>query len=206
MNDRPTSQRVSPQRVSPWVKAIVLVHLVGIVAWALPRPKREILAGEASPRGSDYLLVWGNELRQVPPLSAYTQASGSWQYWDMFAPDPSQIDQYADAEVKLSDGTTVVVGYPRMYALNLMDKYLKERYRKFFERAGSQDHSYLWPRFALLLAERAATDPNNPPVAVTLRRHALRIFPPGKPQPTEYTNERYFYYVLSPGELDRLKG
>lgn len=188
--------------VSPWIKALVLIHLAGVVSWALPRPRREILVGEASPRGSDHLLVWGNELRQWAPLSAYTQATGSWQYWDMFAPDPAQIDQYADAIVVLRDGTQVIVGYPRMYELGLGDKYLKERYRKFFERAGDQNHSYLWPRFALLLAREAYIDRNNPPVSITLRRHKLLIVPPGKPQPTKYTDEPYFRYFLSPGELD----
>lgn len=190
-------------RVSPWVKAFVVVHLLGIVTWALPRPKKELTDGTARPFGSDYILVWGNQLRQIPPLGGYTQASGAWQYWDMFAPDPSNVDLWADAEVEFKDGTKTVVDYPRMYALDLYQKYLKERYRKFYERAGTAEHAYLWPTFAVQMARTAANDPANPPVAVTLRKHALPIAPPGKPQPTEYSTEIYYRYILRRGDLER---
>ena len=195
------SEERGERRVSPWVKAFVLFHLVGIVTWALPRPKNEILQGTAKPYGSDYILVWGNGLRQLPLLGGYTQLSGSWQYWDMFAPDPSNVDIWADAEVEFKDGTKKVVPYPRMYALNLYQKYLKERYRKFYERAGSADHAYLWPAMATQMAREVATDPANPPVAVVLRKHTMRIAPPGEPQPTGYTTETYYRYILPPTRL-----
>lgn len=203
MDERSGSARISPSpRVSPLVKAFVLFHLVAITAWSLPRPKPEILDGRAQPFGSDYVLVGGDKLRQIPPLSAYLHTSGTWQYWDMFAPDPSNVDLYADAEVEFRDGSKSIVGYPRMYELNLFDKYLKERYRKYYERAGSLEFAYLWPGFAVQMARKAAKDPANPPIGVTLRKHSLRIVPPGEPQPTEYSVERYFHYVLQPGDLE----
>ena len=189
--------------VSPWIKAAVLFHVVAIVAWSLPRPRAAIINDRSQAFGSDNLLLWGNDLRGLAPITVYCQTTGSWQYWDMFAPDPSNTDFWADAVVELRDGTKEIVSYPRIYALNLGDKYMKERFRKFFERAGDQNHAYLWPTFAIQMARKASHSADNPPVAVTLQRHSLRITPPHQAQPTEYTVERYFRYALRPGDLER---
>lgn len=197
----PRTEDLTRKAVSPWVKAFVLLHVVAIVTWALPRPKQAILEGTAKPVGSDHLLVLANEIRVWKPLNAYTQATGSWQYWDMFAPDPSSIDVWADAEVELKDGSKVTVDYPRIYRLGIGEKYLKERYRKFFERAGNTDHAFLWTPFAIQLARRAAKSPENPPVAVVLRKHTLPIAGPGQTQATEYSTETYWRYIVRPQDL-----
>lgn len=213
---RPASSADAETRtrsISPWVKALVAFHIVGITAWALPRPRAALLNGISKPIGSDWVLYYGDKVRQLEPVAAYDQVSGSWQYWDMFSPDPAQTDTWADGRVEFRDGTSTIVGYPRMYALSIPDKYLKERYRKFYERAGSKDYAFLWPIFAIQLAREVPYDPKNPPVAVTLRRHQLTIVLPPElqealkrtpivPQQTEYTNEAYFRYILLPGDLE----
>lgn len=189
--------RSRAREISPWLKGLVLFHIVAIVIWALPKPK-----DEATPRGSDYLLLFNErQLRPSPIVQGYLFTIGAWQYWDMFAPDPSRTDIYGDAEVELADGSKRIVGYPRMFALNLFQRYTQERFRKFYERAGQDTGAYLWPSFAAQLGRVASDDPRNPPRIVTLRRHWLEISPPGVPQGSTYNEYAYFRYVVQPEDL-----
>jgi len=194
-----TKESGGERTVSPWVKTFIALHIFVCVVWALPRPKADILAGRVPPRGSDYLLLFDDlHLRPSPLIQTYLFATGTWQYWDMFAPDPARTDVWGDAEIEFADGTKQVVEYPRMYALNLYQKYVEERFRKYYERAGQETGAYLWPMFARELARRAVRDPHNPPRIVSLRRHWLDIAPPGQPQATQYNVYVYFRYVLTP--------
>ena len=155
---------VPPARtVSPWLKAFVAFHVVAITVWSLPRPKADLMLGKVAPYGSDHLLLFNAKtMTSFAPISAYLQTTGTWQYWDMFAPDPSRADVYGDAEIEMLDGTKRAVGYPRMYRLSLFDRYLKERYRKFYERAGDGQNAYLWPMFAATLARGDGDRPEEP--------------------------------------------
>ena len=101
-------------------------------------------------------------------------------------PTPRAWTGTATAEVDLQ-GTArrAFVDYPRMFKLPLGSKYVKERFRKFYERAHDDAEArhlaHLRPNDG---AARGHRQGRTPPVLVRLRRHWLQIQPPGKPQPT----------------------
>ncbi len=195
-----------PQKNAPWyVKAFVAAHLVAITAWALPNPPEGIAKGTSKPVGSDHILVWNQQhLKSFQPLYGYLFVTGFWQYWDMFAPNPSNTDLWADAEVVYRDGTRKPYQYPRIYLMPIPTKYPHERFRKFYERVNQEQYEFLWPQFALRIAY-LNDNPNNPPVTVRLRRHWLPIAPPGKPQQKEYNSFTFFEYAVDPVKLERMR-
>lgn len=205
------------KRVSPAVKLFVLIHLVAITSWALPnapayiQKKSNPLAldtrtAQTTARSlgaaiSDGTLFYNQRYLKTSPLKYYTMFSGFWQYWDMFSPNPASIDFYGTAEITYKDGTKMPYTYPRMYELDNAHKYVSERYRKFYERAHLEQYRWEWPIFAQRVALVNYTNPNNPPVEVSLTRHWLFIAPPGKPQKTEYSSYKYFTYKVDQAKL-----
>jgi hypothetical protein len=188
------SAKTSLPKTSPWIKAFVVFHVIAIVSWCIPDPP-------AKPVGTDHLRVLNTRYLKDSPIKYYLNASGFWQGWDMFSPNPSSVDIYGTADIVYRDGTTKKYQYPRMYLLPLYDKYVQERYRKFYERACLGQYRYLWPIFAQRIALLSYTDSANPPVKVRLHKHSLTIEPPGKPQPTEYTDEMYYSHVVDQARL-----
>lgn len=135
---------------------------------------------------------------QEGPLTYFLLRLGTWQYWDMFAPNPADTDVWVDAEVEYADGTKIVGGYPRMFALEPPQKYMKERYRKFLERAHMESNSFLWPIFAQRIALEQTRDPSNLPVRVRLKRHFF-VFP----GPDVEFEEEYSEYVYHEHQVDK---
>ena len=187
------------------MKLFVIFHVVAITVWALPNPSKLISDGTVKPYGTQWLPYLNDKhLKALPPISVYLNVTGFWQYWDMFSPDPAQIDNWGDAFITYKNGTVKRYQYPRMFLLPIPDKYLTERYRKFFEHAGAKDYSFLWPTFALRIAQ-LNDNPKNPPVEVKLHLHALRILAPGIKQPTEYSDVTYFDYVVDQKLLEQAR-
>jgi hypothetical protein len=214
-----------PKRNAPlWVKIFVPFHIVAITAWSLPYAPREFrgpkpakaltirtdsIPGffQSTAQYLDYGLLLNNErYLKDSPLRFYVLSTGFWQYWDMFSPNPSSVDTYADAVVHFKDGTSKVWQYPRMFTLSIGQKFLKERWRKFFERAGAGNYRYMWPTFAQRVAEWNYTDPENPPVVVDLHRHEMVINPPGEPENTAYSDQMYWTQRIDQAELHRNTG
>ena len=194
---------LASRKVSPWIKALVVFHVFAITVWALPKPSDAILKGKQPPVGTDWLLYWNARyLKESMPERLYCATTGLWQYWDMFSPNPAQIDFWGDADVYYQDGKKLRYQYPRMYLLPLPQKYPYERYRKFFERAHAEDYRFLWPLFAQRVALLCDTNPKNPPVKVVLRRHWRPVAPPGKIQQQNYNEYEYFTYAV---DLDLLR-
>src|SRR5579862_7446895 len=208
-------QQSSKSTAAWWIKLLVLFHVVCITVWCCPQPLPEIESGKVKPFGSDWIIFWNQKYLKgdlnlasdtswpgpVPswtqqyisdPIQLYLFTTGTWQYWDMFAPNPANMDWWMDAVVTYRDGSKKVYQYPRMYLLSLPEKYVKERYRKFFERAHVDDYQYLFPPVAQRIALLNYNDPRNPPVKVALRRHWLGIEAAGTPQPTTYNSYNYF--------------
>jgi hypothetical protein len=201
MRDEEPRQRNAPI----WLKILLFAHVLAITIWALPNPAQSLIDGNREPVGTQRLLVWNHRyLKSLTPVSGYLFTTGAWQYWDMFAPDPAQTDIWCDADVVYRDGTVKRYAYPRIYDLPLPEKYLKERYRKFYERVNQDQYNYLWPVFAQRIAFEM-DDPQNPPVEVRLRRHWLTIVKPGEQQPTEYNTYHYYTHAVDPVVLQRAR-
>lgn len=171
----------------------------------MPIPPTAILEQRIQPGGSEWLVYWNDTyVKKWPPISVYLKISGFWQYWDMFAPNPSHTDTWGDAVVVYKDGSTKRYAYPRMYDLPLWKKFLQERYRKFFERAGSDDYYFLWPSFGLRIA-LLNDNQKNPPVEVRLYRHFRQVAEPGQVQGLGYKGYLYYTYIVDQKDLARVR-
>jgi hypothetical protein len=202
-------------KVPVWVKAFVLWHIYAMTAWSLPRPAPALINGQIGPSLSNIVsdplafgLLVNYRIKNEPwsPLFWYMQPTGLWQYWDMFAPNPSSMDVWLDAVIVLQDGSKVTRTYPRMALLSIPEKYVSERYRKYVERVNPDVHSWKRPELAQWMALQAATDPGNPPIQVELRRHFRIIQPYGRPTAEEDTTESMGFFQVDLAKLKRDKG
>ncbi len=195
----PASESNTKQgRVSIWVKLFVLFHLVAITSWAIPSPPSAVERGKVTPAGTQWIPYWNKKyIKPSPPITLYLTTTGFWQYWDMFAPDPAQTDSWGDADIIFKDGSMKHYQYPRMFLLSIPLKLIKERYRKYFERAGSDDFNYLWGSFAYRVAYQF-DDSKNPPVRVKLYRHWRPVAQPGQVQNEQYGSYMYYELVVNP--------
>jgi hypothetical protein len=209
---KPASKAPAPEagkKVHPLIKAFVVYHLIAITLYALPKPSDDVLKGKIEPRGSDALLSYNvKEMKNWAVFYGYLYPTGFWQYWDMFAPDPAQVDAWCDAEVTYLDGTKATFKYPRMKDLSIPAKYTMERYRKYYERVNVDDWPFFWPPFGQAIALKMANDPNNPPVKVAIYRHFQPVMRHDKPQSTEppYGTYNFFTYVVDQHKLFSDKG
>ena len=168
------------------ISAFILFHILAFVGWSVP---------VNSP------LV--NAFRQA--IRPYMLWSGLFQAWDMFAPDPSRLNGYVEAEIDFRDGETRFWKAPRMDELGFIERYYRERYRKFVnEHLRIDGDAALWPDAARHLARLYHSNPANPPVTVRLIRYWSVILPPGPN--AEYSAmpwERYTYftYAVTPEDL-----
>lgn len=184
-----------------WIKLLVLFHVFCICVWACPKPAKEFTDGTIKPRWYDVndqiRLFADNHLKTLSVVPVYLFTTGTWQYWDMFAPEPANIDFYGDAVVTYRDGTKATWDLPRMEKLPIQIKFLKERYRKYFERAHDDKFQYLFQPLCERIAELCDKYPDNPPVRVAVYRHWIKISDPGQVQPKQY--DGFNYYT---GEID----
>jgi hypothetical protein len=175
------------------------------------------MSGKVKPFGSDYLRYIPNKYLKLndsapawdqeyieSPIQCYLFTTGFWQYWDMFAPNPSNIDFWGDAIVHYKDGSQKVYQYPRIYLMPIYEKFFKERYRKFYERANDSIYPYLFKPFAMRVALLNYTNHSNPPVRVDLRRHWLKVADPGEPQEKAYSAYIYYIGFIHKADLDAM--
>ena len=210
------------RNASPWVKAFVAIHLVSITMWSLPYPKQPYMNGTAklgvdasSPSSftrtfsetvTEGVLYFNWKYLKGSPLMYYPGATGFWQYWDMFSPNPASIDLFLEADVVYRDGTKRRFKYPRIYDLSIPMKYVKERYRKFYENVNGDNQAYMRPAVAQRIALESFEDPANPPVQVVLIRHFDQVEPPGVQSNPQYTVVPFFTYQVDLAKLRRDKG
>lgn len=205
----------SRRSVSRWIKLFLVFHIIAITSWTLPNAanvNEKLVVDKSSPLTavrsigrniSDGTLIYNDKFVKTSPLQFYLLSTGFWQYWDMFSPNPASIDFYGTATVFYQDGSTKAYEYPRMYDESIPKKYVTERFRKFYERAHTEQDQFLWPYFAQRVALDNYTNPNNPPVRVVLTRHWLTIAPPGAPQQQEYNSYNYFVYTVDQAKLQK---
>lgn len=163
------------------VTVFVAFHLFGVIAWCVPL---------------DSPLV----VRCREAIKGYMLFTGLFQKWDMFAPDPSRLNNYISATVTYRDGRTSEWDFPRMEKLGIVDKYFKERYRKYAsDNLRLDTRSGLWPDAARYVA-RANDNPADPPVAVELIRHWSEVPPPGG-APNPWSQFTFFKYAVRPEDV-----
>lgn len=200
--------------VNPLVKVFVLMHMILTLGWSVPPAAPAIASGSIpltpanfAAHPVDFALQFNDEVKGRWPLSFYLTSTGLWQYWDMFAPNPSNLDIWWDSIVTFKSGKTEVVKYPRMKDLSIGEKYLKERYRKYLERMNNDStDSWKRPAFAQRMALLAYKDPNDPPVQVQLRRHWREMEGMDKPIPPQYKEFVLFTYYVDQDKLMRDAG
>ena len=190
MSDRETAavaaRAGTVHRARRWlVSAFLAFHLVAITCWGLPLNTN--LFGKVKEAIAPYML-W----------------SGLFQSWDMFAPDPSKVNAYIEAVVTLRDGQRRTWKCPRMQDLSLVQRYFKERYRKYgHERLRLDSSAPLWPDAARHIA-RMYANPANPPVTVQLVRY-WKLVPPPSPNGIErqppLSSYAYFTYLVGQDDL-----
>lgn len=184
--------------MNPLVKALVLFHLAAIALWSLPNPP-------SNPVGTARLLEYTKQFKyNTFPIRWYVLPTGVWQYWDMFSPNPSSWDGWVDAEVEFPGGSKIIYAYPRVHDMPIVLKYFKERYRKFLERAHTEQSQWLWPTFAQRIALEVYEKYRKMPSVVSLRRHWRIVQPPDKPQPKNYQMFVYYRHIVDQRKVREL--
>ncbi|MDI9634698.1 hypothetical protein QPK87_37465 [Kamptonema cortianum] len=215
--EKKVESEVAPtsRRVHPLIKVWFFFHLFVLFSRTMPLPTPEQYDRVASNEPiqsaaalQDWLIVQNVQVLRNKDnfLPFYTESTGLWQFWDMFAPNPARVDYWLDAEVTYQDGSTKIVEYPRMKNMSLFQKFMKERYRKYSERLSPDEYRWKWPHTAYWMAVQAWTDHDNPPVRIALRRHFRTIQPPGTPTPDEYEEFTFYNCAIDRIELNRMAG
>jgi hypothetical protein len=134
-------------------------------------------------------------------VKPYMVWAGLFQTWDMFAPNPEAVNSYIKTVVISRDRHMHVWSFPRMEELGFIERYRKERYRKFSDVLPQPQNAPLWPD----VAAHAATQFNSqsdPPEKVLLIQFESDIRPAtdGAPDPAPRPSVFYDDY-LQPGAL-----
>ena len=164
------------------ISVFILFHLVAITCMALP---------------ADF-----PPIRNIKDLvKPYMVWAGLFQTWDMFAPNPEAINSYIKTVVISRDRHMQVWSFPRMEELGFLERYKKERYRKFSDVLPQSQYAPLWPDVAAHAAKQF-NSPSDPPEKVLLIDFQSDIHPgPGDaPDPAARPNIFYDDY-LQPGAL-----
>lgn len=117
------------------------------------------------------------------------------QQWGVFAPDPRQTSVRIEGHVTFEDGSTAVWTLPEGPRLGPNLRFY--RWRKWLERARSDDFRGLWDPTARWIASEYA-DRESPVAKVELVRFSHPNVVAG-PQP-ESKDETYYTYVVDPDE------
>ena len=173
------------RRTRVWLTAFIAFNLFAIVTWCMP------LDTPLTQRFRSF----------VRPYLVYT---GLFQKWDMFAPDPSKLNNFIGAMITYNNGDSKLWTFPRMENLGYVDKYFEERFRKYANDClRLDDYSALWPDAARYIA-RVNNRTGNPPVGVQLIRYWSIVPPPGangeETQPN-WNQYAFYRYQIQPGDL-----
>jgi hypothetical protein len=166
------------------ISAFLLFHIVAITCWCIPVNSALI----------------SNVRDFVRP---YMLWSGLFQGWDMFAPTPPNVNAYIEAAVIYKDGRTQSWKFPRMEQLGLVERYYRERYRKFTENLRQDANAGLWPDVARHIARLNNHDTSNPPAIIILVRYWSEIAAPGANTPGRgrLQGHIFFEYNVKPEDL-----
>jgi hypothetical protein len=109
----------------------------------------------------------------------YIYLTGCWQNWELFSPNPSDLNLYLEAEITRGDGTQSISSFHRPSQDGLVRRYQDERFRKMVYNIDWRSDKRLLPalaRWAAIDAERNSQ--RDFPMSVVLTEHYARIGPP----------------------------
>lgn len=162
------------------VSAFILFHWICVIGWLLPKPSPvktflltrtiPLLTRSTQPDGSRGKWTF----RRRPIASTYLFHTAQWQDWQMFAPDPLQINRYVAATVTFQNGATRLYTFPRLSQLNWLEAWVEKRYRKLQHRIAENKSPLVKQDLARFIARRTH-DPANPPIRVVLTLYEAPI-------------------------------
>ncbi len=187
----------------PWpYKLFFIFHALIIFLWSLPQSPEVVSPEIGLGRPQDKLYRINDQFVRNGPPRNYMLATGLWQYWDMFSPNPLSVDSYIDCRIVFENGMATLWPYPRMANLNLYDKYLQERFRKNVERVGEPQNNFLWEPFCQRVALEAFKSRNLIPIEVTIIKRYRQIGPPqNDPKPDQYEEQTLYIHSVDTGQF-----
>lgn len=142
--------------------------------------------------GRDVLLAY---------FSRYLFATGLWQGKGVFVPRPHVYNLKFSAEITYADGSKKIWECPQMQKLSLLERFQKERYRKWSrQNMDTNTPMRWWPDTAIYIA-RINPKENTRPVEVKLIRTRDETPPPGSNEKGAVTVDPFFLKQISPEEL-----
>jgi hypothetical protein len=157
----PAVQESAPVQYSDFKRGVIAVfiafHIFAITIWAIPADSRVV-----------------NGARQL--VQPYIVWAGVSQTWDMFAPNPKDVNRFLKAVVITEHRHPYVYSFPRMELLSLPERYQKERYRKFEDFISQPQFAPLLPDVAVHIA-RLYDSPSDRSDRVMIIKYELRIDP-----------------------------
>lgn len=169
----------------PIISAFILIYLMCVTLWLMaPSPRRNALVDLYQP-----VMLW----------------SGLWQSFDVFAPNPRDVNLDLEAHITYSDGSKSIWKYPRIDQMGLIERTIHERWRKFgLDHLNWEKEKNLWPDFARFVAYQE-NSANRHPVTIVLVRHWAYIPKPekglGQPPPPHNSEYEFFTYTVKPEDL-----
>jgi hypothetical protein len=107
--------------------------------------------------------------------------AGLWQGWALFAPEIRHSNSHCIALLTFADGSSTQWPLPRFDQMNLLEKYQKDKFRKWSgDNAPWDRYSEFWPGLARYIGRLHFQDGNRP-VSCTLLMYSSDIPEPGTP-------------------------
>jgi hypothetical protein len=119
----------------------------------------------------------------------------------VFVPRPHVYNLYFTAEILFADGSKENWQNPRMEELNLIERFQKERFRKWSrQNMDTPKPTRWWPETAAYLA-RLHYRTGKTPVEVRLIRHRTETPAPGSTEQSETIHDVFYVHKITAEDL-----
>jgi hypothetical protein len=140
------------------INGFIIFHVSAFLIWSMPESNL-------------FMQSFSNTIRP------YMTATGLWHGWAMFAPNPSSVNSYLEAEILFANGKKRIWTLPRIELEELQNRSPMERWNQWEVNLGNNENSVIWPDAARYIA-KLHRDPSNKLVSIQFRRYWNRIPPP----------------------------
>lgn len=151
-----------------------------------------------------YLLPDSYIQQKVTPLvRPYIHVMGFGQVWNMFSPDPGNLNIFIFARILQNDGTTWEYWLPQLSKMGWVDRYEKFRIIMYTATVHVDSSEYLWPDLAGWIAEQDRRQTGKRPLRIRLYRTWWNVpAPPAdtSKRPVPVWNTYLFFEMKFPAE------